>query len=60
MLKINVRPGEFVVAGPMAEPAVLMGGDRPLHVRVQIDENDLWRLRIGASAVTVVHRGERC
>lgn len=58
VLKINVRPGEFVVAGPMAEPAVLMGCDRPLHVRVQIDENDLWRLRIGASAEAVI-RGNR-
>lgn len=58
ILKINVRPGEFVVASRMAEPAVLMGNDRPLYVRVQIDENDLWRLRPDASAEAVI-RGNR-
>lgn len=58
ILKINVRPGEFVVAAPMAEPAVLIGDDRPLHVRVQIDENDLWRLRPDAPAEAVI-RGNR-
>jgi hypothetical protein len=35
-----------------------MGGERPLHVRVQVDENDIWRLREGAPAEAVV-RGNR-
>jgi RND family efflux transporter MFP subunit len=58
VLKINVRPGEFVVAGMTVDPLVLLGNDRPLHVRVQVDENDLWRLRPGAAAEAVV-RGNR-
>jgi multidrug efflux pump subunit AcrA (membrane-fusion protein) len=58
VLKVNVRPGEFVTAGPTADPLVLLGNDRPLHVRVQIDENDVWRLTTTAPAEAVV-RGNR-
>jgi RND family efflux transporter MFP subunit len=58
ILKVNIRPGEFIAAGPTDTPAVLMGGERPLHVRVQVDENDIWRLREGAPAEAVV-RGNR-
>lgn len=58
ILKVNVRPGEFITAGPMDTPPVLMGGETPLHVRVQVDENDVWRLRPGAPAEAVV-RGNR-
>jgi HlyD family secretion protein len=58
VLKVNVRPGAFVVAGANAEPPVLLGDDRILHVRVQIDENDIWRLHTDATAEAVV-RGNR-
>jgi RND family efflux transporter MFP subunit len=58
ILKVNIRPGEFITAGPTDPPAVLMGGENPLHVRVQVDENDIWRLRQGAPAEAVV-RGNR-
>lgn len=58
ILKVNIRPGEFITAGPMDDPPVLMGGETPLHVRVQVDENDVWRLRPGAPAEAVV-RGNR-
>lgn len=58
ILKVNIRPGEFITAGPSATPLVLMGGEKPLHVRVQVDENDIWRLRQGAPAEAVV-RGNR-
>jgi RND family efflux transporter MFP subunit len=43
IMKINIQPGEFVTAGSTPEPPVLMGNDRPLYLRVSIDENDLWR-----------------
>jgi RND family efflux transporter MFP subunit len=58
VLKVNVRPGEFVVAGETETPPVLLGNDSPLHVRVQVDENDLWRFRPGAAAEAVI-RGNR-
>lgn len=58
VLKVNIRPGEYIAPGSSADPPVLLGGDRPLHVRVQIDENDVWRLRPDAPAEAVV-RGNR-
>lgn len=58
ILKLNMRVGEFVSAGPTADPLVLLGDDRPMHVRVQIDENDIWRLKPDAAAEAVV-RGQR-
>lgn len=58
ILKVNIRVGEFVSAGPAADPLVLLGNDRPMHVRVQIDENDIWRLKPDAAAEAVV-RGQR-
>lgn len=58
ILKVNMRVGEFVSAGPAADPLVLLGDDRPMHVRVQIDENDIWRLKPDAAAEAVV-RGQR-
>ncbi len=58
ILKLNIRVGEFVSAGPTADPLVLLGNDQPMHVRVQIDENDIWRLKPDAAAEAVV-RGQR-
>ena len=58
ILKVNMRVGEFVSAGPAADPLILLGNDRPMHVRVQIDENDIWRLKPDAAAEAVV-RGQR-
>jgi HlyD family secretion protein len=54
VLKVNARVGEFVMAGATIEPLVLLGDDRPMHVRAQIDENDVWRLRPDAPAEAVV------
>ncbi len=48
VLKTNVNVGEFVTAG--AASPVLLGADRPLHLRVSIDENDVWRFTADASA----------
>jgi multidrug resistance efflux pump len=45
ILQVNARPGEFALAGVMATPLMLLGDTRTLHVRVDIDENDVWRFR---------------
>jgi multidrug resistance efflux pump len=50
VLRLNVRVGEFAPAGPLAEPLVAMGQVDPLHVRVQIDEEDAPRVLAGAMA----------
>lgn len=49
ILKVRVRPGEFVNAGAETAP-VLMGNDTPLYVRVTVDENDVWRFSPDAKA----------
>lgn len=54
ILAVNIRPGEFVSAGApqggSAEPYIRMGETRPLHVRIDIDEDEAVRLDIGAPA----------
>ncbi|MBX3380877.1 MAG: biotin/lipoyl-binding protein [Phycisphaeraceae bacterium] len=50
VLQVKIRPGEFASAGMLATPLILMGAVEPLHVRVDVDENDAWRVRAGAKA----------
>ncbi len=46
ILKVDVRPGEYVGAPP-GQPLVVLGDVSCLHVRVDIDEQDLPRFRPG-------------
>ncbi len=56
VLQVNVRPGEFVGAPP-GQALVVLGSIDQLHVRVDIDENDIPRYQPGASGVAMV-RGQ--
>ena len=38
----------------LATPLLLLGNVEPLHVRVDVDENDAWRVRPEAPAVAFV------
>lgn len=49
--RVDVRPGEFAQAGPLAEPLLVLGDDSALHVRVEIDQTDAHRVRATAAAV---------
>lgn len=49
ILKVRTRAGEFVNTGTSQAPIVI-GNTEPLHLRVQIDENDLWRFNEKANA----------
>jgi multidrug resistance efflux pump len=55
ILQVRTRPGQFATAGPApggsSEPLMTLGETRPLHVRVDIDENEIGRANLGASAV---------
>lgn len=51
VLQLTLRPGEFAAAGVLAEPLLLLGSVDPMHVRVNVDENDAWRVKSGAPAV---------
>lgn len=51
VLQVRVRIGEFAPAAPTASPLILLGRSKPLHVRVDVDEHEAWRVRDGAHAV---------
>jgi len=50
ILQCNARVGEFAQAGALDTPLILLGNTDTLHVRVDVDENDAWRVRPGAKA----------
>ncbi len=58
VLQVNIRPGEYAAAGALATPLLLLGDLSRLHVRVDVDENDAWRVRADSEAVAFV-RGNR-
>lgn len=47
VLQVNVRVGEYADAGSRTAP-ILMGDLTRLHVRVDVDESDAWRVQRGA------------
>lgn len=53
ILAVNIRPGEFVSTqgGGNSTPFIQMGETNPLHVRVDIDENEAARVALGEPAV---------
>ena len=53
ILAVNIRPGEFVstMGGGNAQAFIQMGQTNPLHVRVDIDENEVARVALGKDAV---------
>jgi multidrug efflux pump subunit AcrA (membrane-fusion protein) len=53
VLQLNLRVGEFASPGSVT-PLLVLGDTRTLHVRVDVDENDAWRVRAGAPAVVYV------
>lgn len=58
ILAVNIRKGEFVSTqgGGNTQPYIEMGETSPLHVRIDIDEEQAPRVALGASA-TVSPRG---
>jgi HlyD family secretion protein len=50
ILQRKVHLGEFASTGVLATPLILLGNVDRLCVRVDVDENDAWRVRIGAPA----------
>jgi multidrug resistance efflux pump len=53
ILAVNIRAGEFVATqgGGKAQPFIQMGETNPLHVRIDIDENEIGRVALGQPAV---------
>jgi multidrug efflux pump subunit AcrA (membrane-fusion protein) len=51
VLQVKLRVGEFAAAAPNASPLIVLGRLKPLHVRVDVDEHEGWRIQAGANAV---------
>lgn len=56
VLQVNVRPGEYVGTTP-GQAIIVLGTVGRLHVRVDVDENDIARFRPGMKG-TAAPRGE--
>jgi HlyD family secretion protein len=54
ILQCKVHVGEYAQAGPLAQPLILMGATKRLNVRADIDEQDAWRFKTGATATGTV------
>ena len=51
VLQVKLRAGEFAPAGATSVPMIVLGRSKPLHVRVDVDEHEGWRVPAGARAV---------
>lgn len=51
VLQIHTRPGEHIEAGINTQPILLFGLSGGLHVRVEIDETEIWRFEPNTNAV---------
>ena len=58
VMKLNVRLGEYAPSGVLASPLITFGNLDPMHIRIDIDENDAWRFKPGAKGVASL-RGNR-
>jgi HlyD family secretion protein len=58
VLQVNVRPGEFVGASP-GQSLMVLGDSGKLHVRVDIDEADIPRFRLGEEAKAYLRGRDR-
>ncbi len=54
VLQINTRVGEFAQSGALNPPLMLFGDESQLYLRVNIDEDDAWRVDAKAPAVAFV------
>jgi HlyD family secretion protein len=61
ILQVKVRAGEFAPSGRIDPPLVLLGrvAER-LHVRVEVDEHELWRVKDGAPATAGLRGDPAC
>lgn len=51
VMQLKIRPGEFAPTGVLTQPLILFGGTKPMNVRVNVDENDAWRVGSNADAI---------
>ncbi len=54
VLQVKVRAGEYATPGVLSTPLMVLGNTDVLVARVDVDENDAWRLKPNAPAVAAV------
>ncbi len=54
VLQVNIRVGESADNASAAQPLMLVGDDSRMFLRVNIDENDAWRVRPDARAIAML------
>ena len=54
VLQVKIHPGEFAPAGVTTTPLILLGRLKPLHIRVDVDEHEAWRVYPDAKAAAAV------
>jgi len=54
VLQSKARVGEFAPATALLTPLMVVGITSPLEVRVDVDENDAWRVKSGSPATAVL------
>jgi hypothetical protein len=50
-MQLKIHLGEFAPAGVLTQPLILFGSVTPMCVRVDVDENEAWRVRSDAEAI---------
>ena len=58
VLQLKIHPGEFATTGVLQTPLLMLGNVDLLCLRVDVDENEAWRVRPGAPGVAYL-RGNR-
>ncbi|MCB1181641.1 MAG: biotin/lipoyl-binding protein [Chlamydiia bacterium] len=59
VLVVNVHKGEVVQTGVLEQDLILFGIVQPAHLRVDIDEEDVWRVMRGAPGIAFVRGNSR-
>jgi multidrug resistance efflux pump len=54
VLQSKARVGEFAPAQLLLSPVMVVGITSPLEVRVDVDENDAWRVKAGTPATATL------
>ncbi len=54
VLQVKIRVGEFAAAAVLTNALMVLGVMDPLHIRVEIDESEIHRFRMGAKAYATV------
>ena len=54
ILQLKMHLGEFVEGSSFSSPLLVLGGEKRMNLRVDVDEHDAWSIRPGAEAIAFV------